>query len=83
MPEGDLSICGNLLRGYSITSSARSGTDCRNGEPKRRRGHVINDQFEFGRLLHWQISGLGTFKDVVHVGRCAPLQIYDAAPLGH
>jgi hypothetical protein len=61
---------------YSITSSARCSTDCGTANAKRLGGLQIDDQFEFGRLLDWQIAGLGALQDSPRV---SPFKQYTAA----
>src|SRR5262249_29620224 len=41
----------------------------RNREAERLRGLEVDHQFELRRLLDWEISGPGTFEDLVHQAR--------------
>ena len=36
-------------------------------------GLEIDDKLKFRRLLHWQIGGVGSLQDLVHVSGCAPV----------
>ena len=35
----------------------------RDGKPERLRRFEVDDQLEFGRLLDWQVCGLGAVED--------------------
>src|SRR5262245_1959180 len=35
----------------------------------------INNEFKLRRLLHWQVSGFGTFQDLVYVNSNLPVQV--------
>src|SRR6266403_1448292 len=43
----------------------------------------IDHQLELGRLLDWQIGGLGALENLVHVGCRAPIQIRKVRSVGH
>src|SRR5260370_36276407 len=47
----------------------------RHGETKRLGGLEIDDQLEFGRLLHRQVGRLGALQDMVEIGGRAPGQV--------
>ena len=57
---------------YSITSSARASSDRRHVEAERLGGLEVDHQFVLGWCLHWQVVGLLTLQDVVHVPGRAP-----------
>ena len=38
-------------------------------------GFEVDHQLELRRLLDWQIGGLGSLEDLVHVGGCAPVAV--------
>ena len=44
----------------------------RHGDAKRLRGLEIDDELEFGRLLHRKVAGFFTFEDAIDVGRSSP-----------
>src|SRR5262245_18665437 len=41
-------------------------------DPERPRGGEIDDEMEFGRLLDWEIAGLGPAQNLVHILSGAP-----------
>ena len=41
-------------------------------DPERPRGGEIDDEMEFGRLLDWEIAGLGPAQNLVHILGGAP-----------
>ena len=41
-------------------------------DPERPRGGEIDDEIEFGRLLDWEIAGLGPAQNLVHILSGAP-----------
>ena len=43
----------------------------------------IDDEFEFGRLLHRKIGGFGAFQDLVHISCRTPDQVVIARPVIH
>src|SRR5262249_43303577 len=47
------------------------------------RGLEIDDQLEFGRLLHGQVAGLGALQDLVDVRGGTPVEITEARPVRH
>lgn len=52
-------------------------------QAKRLGSLEVNDQLEFRRLLHGQLSGLGTPKDLVHEGRGPSNKVREAGSVGH
>jgi hypothetical protein len=47
----------------------------RDRQPKRLGGLEIDDELELGRLLDWQVGGLGALQDLIYVGGGAHLEI--------
>src|SRR4030095_7418895 len=47
----------------------------RDREPERLGRLGVDDQLEFSRLLHGEVSRLRALQDLVYVGRGAPIQI--------
>src|SRR5262249_31919313 len=43
----------------------------RDGEAERLGGLEVDDKFERGRLLHWEVARLGALEDLVDIGRGA------------
>src|SRR5262245_17273272 len=41
-------------------------------DPERPRSGEIDDEVEFGRLLDWEIAGLGPAQNLVHILSGAP-----------
>src|SRR6266568_8628765 len=54
--------------------------DC---QPQFSRRLQIDEQLEPGGLLDGQVSWLGAFEDLIHVGRGAPMQVGDARSVGN
>src|SRR5436309_6074774 len=52
-------------------------------ETERLGGLEVDDEFELGRPLHWQVSGLRAFKDLVHIRRRPSVHVRVAWPIGH
>src|SRR5260370_851589 len=46
-------------------------------------GLEVDDQLELGRLFDGKIAGLGSFEDLVHVGRGTPELVRNVRPIGH
>src|SRR5215831_19493213 len=46
----------------------------RDGEPEGLGGLEVDDQIELGGLLHWQIGGLRTLQDFVHINDGAAVE---------
>ena len=46
-------------------------------------GLQIDDELELDRLLHWKISWLGTFQNLVHIGSGAAIQVGNARAIAH
>src|SRR5262249_47726423 len=44
----------------------------RDREAERLGGLEVDDELELGRLLHRKIGGLGTFQDLIYIGRGEP-----------
>ena len=51
------------------------------GQPDRLGGLQVDDEPEFGRLLNWQIGGLGAFQDFVDIAGCEPGVIEERWPI--
>src|SRR4030095_4232259 len=47
----------------------------RDGQPERLGGLQVDDQLVLRRLLDWQVGGLGSFQNLVHVSSGAPEQV--------
>src|SRR3990167_4905063 len=43
----------------------------------------IDDEFKLLRLLHWKVSGLSAFQDLVHIRGGAPVQVGTAHAVRH
>lgn len=54
-----------------------------NAQAEGLGGVGILDQLEFGGLLHRQVSGLGAFQDLIHMGGGAPAQGGKVRPILH
>ena len=52
------------LPGYSITSSARAISDCGTVRPSALAVFRLMTSSNLGRLLDWQIGGLGALEDL-------------------
>ena len=64
-------VCPACLLDYLIGQEQQGGG---HGDSQRLGGREVDDQFEFGRLLHRQVGGLGTLQEAIHiVGRALPL----------
>src|SRR5437870_4324574 len=50
---------------------------------ERLGGLHVDDQLKLGRLLHWEIGGLGAFEDLVDVRRRVPPILHDARTVLH
>ena len=61
--------------GHSITSSARTSTAWGILDSQRLGGLQVDDQFKFGWLFDWQVTGLGALEDLVDVGRRAAIAV--------
>src|SRR5713226_249385 len=46
-------------------------------------GLEVDDQLELGRLFDGKIAGLGSFEDLVHVGRGTPELVRNVRPIGN
>jgi hypothetical protein len=55
----------------------------RNHQTNLFRCFKVNDEFKLCRLLHRQISRLGTFQDLVHVNSRAPKEVSVVHSIGH
>src|SRR5262249_9732635 len=55
----------------------------RYGDAKRPGGLEVNDQFDFGRLLHWQITRLLALENAAGVHANQTVLIHDAAAVAH
>ena len=55
----------------------------RNGEVDRLRRSQIDDCFEFGGGLYWEIGGFVAAQDTVDVGRRQPEIVVLVDPIGH
>ena len=55
----------------------------RNRQADLLGGFQIDDKLEFRRLLHREIGGLSAFKDLVHIGSGAPVQVGIAHAVAH
>ena len=47
----------------------------RRGEAERLGGLEIDHQLEFGRLLNWEVGGVGAPEDFVNVASSTPKQV--------
>ena len=54
----------------------------RDFEAERLGGLEVDDQFVFGRCLHWQVGRLLAFEDAVDVARRAPVLLDLIGPVG-
>src|SRR5262249_25497394 len=43
----------------------------------------IDDELELHRLFHWQVGRLAPFKNLVHVGGSAPVNVSEIDPISH
>jgi hypothetical protein len=57
---------------YPIGSHQNIGRNCDDNLFRRLK---IKNEFEFHRLLYWNIGGFGAFEDFVHVRSRAPRQV--------
>src|SRR5574341_1637802 len=88
---GDRStVCSEIYRGdggrtMSLLNHLVSPEHQRLGDRQAERlGSLeVNDQLEFRRLLHGQVSGLGTLENLVHVGSGASEQVGVDRAVGH
>ena len=71
----------DIARTYSITSSARASSVGGTLRPERLGGLEVDHQFEFGRGLHRQVSGLLAFKDAINVTSSLPVWINRVWPI--
>jgi hypothetical protein len=53
-----------------------------NGEAQRLRGLQVDDQLESHGLLHREVCGLGTFENLIHVGRRTAEECRQAGAVG-
>ena len=68
---------------YSITSSAATNNPGGNGEVDRLRRSQIDDCFEFGGGLYWEIGRFVAAQDTVDVGRRQAEIVVLVDPIGH
>jgi len=71
-----------IFPSYSITSSACISKQLRHGEAERLRRPEVDDQLEFGGLLHRQVSRIGALQYFVHVGRGTPEHVRAVRSIG-
>src|SRR5262249_57737378 len=55
----------------------------RDGQPERLGGLEVDDQLERGRLLDWQIGGLGALEDFVDIDGGASGLLEEVRYIGH
>src|SRR5262245_17460544 len=65
---------------YLICETKKRG---RNRETECFSGLEVDDKVEFGRLLDWNVGGLGALQNLVHMGGGAPVQIRTPRTIGH
>src|SRR5262249_25479763 len=84
-------LCGSLIR-YSLPVYPGAFLD----HPVRPRQNIrrnrqadllcrfeIDDELELHRLFHWQVGRLAPFKNLVHVGGSAPVNVSEIDPISH
>ena len=77
------SLLSARLHSHLITRSAHISTWGGIFSSKALAAFKVNDQFEPCWLLYGQVSRLGTFKDLIYVVCCAPVQVGVVRPVGH
>src|SRR6266704_210105 len=48
----------------------------RNRKANRFRGFDVDDEFELGGLIDWQVGGRGAIENAPHVDSCATISVY-------
>ena len=66
----------NSRRDHSITSSARASRRWRHIEAERLGGLEIDDQLDFRGLLDREVAGLCSLENLVDVGRCPAIVLF-------
>src|SRR5215813_7560449 len=56
---------------------------CRNRQPKRLGRLEVNDQLELGRLLDWEVGGLGSLENAIDIRGSTSRKILAVATVGH
>src|SRR6266576_7162855 len=69
---------------FSLDHLIRSHQHIRRNRQANLLGSLkIDHELKLLWLFHWEISGLGTFQNLVHVSRGAPVQIGPVHVIGH
>src|SRR5262249_56980013 len=52
-------------------------------EAERLRGGQVDDQIELGRLLDWDVGGLGPAQNLIDIVASAPEEVCEVGSIGH
>ena len=81
-PAGCLQTYGVQQNPTSFDNLVGAGKQHRwHGKSERFGGLQVDDQLEFGGLLHWKIGRLSTFQHLVDVAGRAPIRVSDICPV--
>ena len=73
--------CGNARLVDHLVGASKERL--RNAQTERLGSFEIDDQFVFGRHLHWQVGGLLSVEDAIDVAGRAPVQVDKVRPIGN